>query len=330
MRPCRPVGNHLWRDDAMVEIPGTKAGRSARKPDRVLVVADIEGSSGCWSKNAASFLTREWVKACVEMTKDVDAVSKSLFDAGVKKVYVKDFHRTGYNLIAENMDPRIDLVSGYKRGKVPGIGSPPDTPVVMFIGMHAASGSSGFLPHTLTSRVAKLTVNGEICSEVELFSASLAPFGIRPVFFSGCPVACRQAKRAISGIDFFPIDKSAGPDSFDSDKWRRGLCESAKAALSNTKTGPYFPIGPFKAVATFRDGKKAAAKIAERWNFRQVGRDIVLEADDMNTLYMDLIRMCYLAPAIERLIPAGLLRFYNLVGKTGLKWGSRRYSSFSS
>jgi D-amino peptidase len=106
--------------------------------------------------------------------------------------------------------------------------------------------------------------------------------------------------------------------------------ESAKAALSNWKTAPYRPQGPFKAVATLRDGKKAAAKIADRWNFRRVGRDIVLEADDMETLYMDLIRACYLTPGVERLLPTGLLRFYNLVGKIGLKLASRHYKSSTS
>ncbi len=313
----------------MIEKYEARAAGESRGPDRVLVIADIEGSSGCWSKRASSFLTREWIDACVEMTEDIDAVSKALFEAGVEKVRVQDFHRTGYNLIAANLDPRIDLVSGYRRGKIPGIGTVPDAPIVMFAGMHAASGSDGFLSHTLTSRVAKLTVNGELCSEVELFSASLAPFGIRPVLFSGCPVACRQAKKAIPGIDVYPIDKSAGTESFDPGAWRHGLCESAKAALSNSKTAPYRPQGPFKAVATLRDGKKAAAKIADRWDFRRVGRDIVLEADDMETLYMDLIRACYLTPAVERLLPAGLLRVYGLVGKIGLKWASRHYSSRS-
>jgi D-amino peptidase len=47
-----------------------------------------------------------------------------LFDAGVKTVTVKDFHRTGFNLLPELMDPRVNVVQGYIKGPVPGMGNP--------------------------------------------------------------------------------------------------------------------------------------------------------------------------------------------------------------
>ena len=63
-----------------------------------LIVADIEGSSGCWDYRASSYLTPEWARACVAMTLDVSAVVDALFNHGVGHITVKDFHRTGYNL----------------------------------------------------------------------------------------------------------------------------------------------------------------------------------------------------------------------------------------
>jgi D-amino peptidase len=212
--------------------------------NHVLIIADIEGSSGCWEKEAAKFLNRKWYDACVEMTKDVNAVSKALLDAGEFFVTVKDFHRTGFNIIAENLDPRIELISGYKQGPVPGFGQVPKAVSVLFLGMHAASGTNGFLAHTLTSRISRLVINGKIWSEVELFSASLGPYGIRPVFFSGCPEACRQAKNAIAGITVFPIDKSGHRHKFDAEKWRESLCRNAVDAIQNTHTGPSCPKNP--------------------------------------------------------------------------------------
>ncbi len=160
----------------------------------LLIISDIEGSSGCWSYSGSSFMTEAWFHACVEMTRDVNAVATALLNAGVRQITVKDFHRTGYNLLPELIDSRARVLSGYRHGHVPGIGDPGDAQAVMFLGMHAASGTDGFLAHTLTSRIERLEVNGKALAEVELFSASLAPYGVRPIFFSGCPIACSQGQ----------------------------------------------------------------------------------------------------------------------------------------
>lgn len=165
----------------------------------VLIIADIEGSSGCWNRRASEYRTHEWASACIEMSRDIDAVAAALFDAGVEAVSIKDFHRTGYNLLPEMIDRRARLLHGYRRGPVPGIGDPRGADRLLMIGMHAASGSNGFLAHTLTSRIARLEVNGKLMCEAELFAASVAHYGLRPVFLSGCAVACRQAEESIRG-----------------------------------------------------------------------------------------------------------------------------------
>ena len=50
---------------------------------RVLIITDIEGSSGCWSYQGSSFMTKDWARACVEMSRDVNAVVLALFAGGV-------------------------------------------------------------------------------------------------------------------------------------------------------------------------------------------------------------------------------------------------------
>jgi D-aminopeptidase len=289
----------------------------------VLIIADIEGSSGCWSYRASSFKTSEWVQACVEMTRDVAIVVKALFDNGVHTITVKDFHRTGYNLLPERIHKRARIVSGYKSGPVPGIGSPEQAEAVLFLGMHAASGTDGFLAHTLTSRISRLQLNGEPLPEVALFSASLASFGIRPIFFSGCPLACSQARDIIPGIQTYEIDKSCGPEQFEADKWRRGLALSATQSLINHHTAPYRPQGPFDAVVTLRDGESAARKIAGRWGFRREGMNIFIHRSTMSALYLDLVRICYLSPMIEKVLPLALTAF-NWRGRAGMAWLRRR------
>jgi D-aminopeptidase len=291
--------------------------------NHILIIADLEGSSGCWSYNASAFLSDDWCRACLEMSRDVSSVVSALFDAGVRTVAVKDFHRTGYNLFPELIDSRATIISGYRRGPITGMGNPNHAQAVMFLGMHAASGSQGFLAHTLTSRIARLEVNHRLLSEIELFAASLAPWGIRPIFFSGCPVACEQAAAVIENINCFPIDKSRGPENFDAGSWRSALARAAVKSLSNHKTKPYMPTGPFDARVTLRDGELEAARLARRWKLKQAGAQINIQRADIHQLYLELIRLCYLTPTIEKVLPLALAVF-NLKGRLGIFRARRR------
>ncbi len=294
---------------------------------RILIIADIEGSSGCWNYRASSFLTREWGRACVEMTRDVNAVVQTLFSCGVEHIRIKDFHRTGYNLLPERIDSRAEIIQGYQDGPVPGIGDPGMSEAIFFLGMHAASGTDGFLGHTLTSRIARLEVNAKPLAEIELFSSALAPFGLKPLFFSGCPVACEQAAATIENIAVYPIDKTMGRQQFDVEMWRSGLAKAALAALENALVDPYRPVGPFRALVKMRDGEAVAQKIANRWQLDRRQDEILFNVNDMRELFMLLIRICYLTPLVEKTMPFGLAA-YNLWGRFGLAWIRRQIRDY--
>jgi D-amino peptidase len=253
------------------------------------------------------------------MTLDVQAAVASLFAADVKTVVVKDFHRTAYNILPEWIDSRAKVVSGYKIGPIAGIGNPSPAQAVLFLGMHAASGSGGFLAHTFTSRIQRLEVNGRLMPEVALFSGVLAPFGIRPIFASGCPIACAQAKEAIAGIDTYVIDKMDDQNRFDAKRWRRGLGQAVAGALKNGNTLPYQPAGPFDVKMTLRDGESAAHKLANRWQLDYDRATILFRAESFDELYLQLIRLCYLTPWLERIQPLALAA-YNFKGRIGLQW----------
>jgi D-aminopeptidase len=285
----------------------------------VLIVADIEGSSGCFSYRASRFMAPEWPAACEAMSRDVSAAASALLGAGVERVTIHDFHRTGYNLLPELIDPGAQVVHGYRPGPVPGLGDPGGAEAVVFVGLHAPSGAQAFLAHTLTSRMARLEVNGRLISEVELFSGILAPYGVRPIFFSGCPVACAQAGEAIPGLACYPIDKSAGPSGFDAGSWRQGLAEAVQRALKQPAPLPYRPEGPLLAEVTMRAGAEAAERIARRWHLDRDGPRLIVEARDMDDLYRQLSRAAYLNRLTDRFLPQAMAA-HNLLGRVGLAW----------
>ncbi|HOP65276.1 MAG TPA: M55 family metallopeptidase [Spirochaetota bacterium] len=282
---------------------------------KILIIADIEGSSGCMSYNASSFNTDEWYDACIDMSLDVRSVTEALFNAGAEQVVIKDFHRTGYNILPEFMDRRARLVSGYKRAPVPGIGQVFGCEAVIFTGMHSSSGSSGFLAHTLTSRHGHIKANGVPVSEIQIFASSLYSHNVKPVFFSGCPEACREAVSSVPGITVYEIDKSAPLE--DKVSWRSGLARAAAASLENMNTAAYLMKTPCDVEVKVRDGDSAAGKIAERWGLDRKGDLLFFRAETFDDFYEMMIRISYLTPFMERLLP-WLLPLFNLFGKFGL------------
>ena len=82
------------------------------------------------------------------------------------------------------------------------------------------------------------------------------------------------------------------------------------------------PTGPFETTVTLREGKALAAKLARRWKFEQDGDQIRFQAVDMHQLYLYLIRLCYLTPTAEKILPLALTAF-NLRGRVGI-WRARQ------
>ncbi len=243
------------------------------------VVADIEGSTGAWTK-AHIQMGRQWQQARVELTHDINAVSQGLFQRGVREVVVKDFHRTGYNLIPDYLDKRVRLVSGYYSGPAIGYGDLHGANFALFVGLHASSGNKrGFLPHTLTSRIAEIVVNGKRICEAELFATVLSGFKVPVSFFSGCPEACREAKERMPWVVTYSISK--GPENYGDLEKRKDYIQGARHGLKDKiKEIPEHPENlPLFAMKPPFDCRiilpnEAEARRLNQWGFSQEGEAI--------------------------------------------------------
>lgn len=283
---------------------------------KILIIADIEGSTGCADYEASSFNTSSWYDACIDMSLDINAVVLKLFEKGAEKIYIRDFHRTGYNLLPELIDGRARIIHGYRQGPVPGIGDVYDAEAVMFIGMHASSGSGGFLAHTLTSKYSRIMVNGCRVSELQIFASSLYGLSLKPIFFSGCPAACMEAEESIKGINVYPVIKNES-GYCDKIKTRNELALAAAESLGNTAVSPYLMPPPFVTELGMRDGAKIAEKKGRGWKLDFNGDSITFAASDFDEFYNKLIIITYFTPLLEKFTPAALFLF-NLYGRIGL------------
>jgi len=262
------------------------------------IVADLEGSTGAWTKAHTLLGTPEWQEARVELTRDSNAVVESLFEMGVREVVVKDFHRTGYNLIPRYLDRRAKLVSGYYSGPAVGYGKLYGADFALFVGLHASGGNvSGFLPHTLTSRIAEIRVNGKRICESELFATVLSAFHVPVCFFSGCPAACQEVEERMDWVITYAIPKEM--EIYGEEKRRRDYIAQKREGLkkkireiSNPKAMPLFALKPpFDCQVIFHE--EADARRMNPWRFSQQGKTIHFHAEQFLELYQNLLKIAY-------------------------------------
>lgn len=262
------------------------------------VVADLEGSTGVWTRAHTLLGTREWQEARVELTKDINAVAEALFEMGVREVVVKDFHRTGYNLIPRYLDRGVKLVSGYYSGPAVGYGKLYGADFALFVGLHASGGNEhGFLSHTLTSRIAEIQVNGKRVCEAELFATVLSAFHIPVCFFSGCPAACEEVSQKMDWVVTYAIAKD--PEVYGDERRRRDYIVQMRQSLQerikripDPEAAPLFSLEPpFDCQVIFH--QEAEARRRNSWGFSQNGKVIKFYTAQFFQLYLNLIKIAY-------------------------------------
>ena len=149
---------------------------------------------------------------------------------------------------------------------------------------------------------------------------------IRATYVKADFQASRKSK-IIENIAVYPIDKAVSRQRFDAALWRSGLAKAAVAALENDIAVPYRPQGPFRMLVKMSAGEMVARKIAHRWKLDCRQDEILINTGDMHELFMHLIRICYLTPLVEKMLPLSLAA-YNLWGRFGLAWMRRHIRHF--
>jgi len=262
------------------------------------IVADLEGSTGAWTKAHTLLATPEWQEARVELTRDINVVAAALFERGVQGVVVKDFHRTGFNFIPAYLDRRVKLVSGYYNGPAVGYGKLHGADFALFVGLHAAGGNpKGFLAHTLTSRIAEILVNGRRTCEAELFATVLSAFRVPVAFFSGCAAACEEVKERMSWVTTCAVEKD--PWVFQDPRRREEYILQTRERLRKSilempdiQEFPLFSLKPpFDCRVTFRE--ESEARKMNAWGFLREGRVIRFRCEEFLEMYANLIKVAY-------------------------------------
>ncbi|HEX3812099.1 MAG TPA: M55 family metallopeptidase [Mycobacteriales bacterium] len=229
---------------------------------RALISADMEGATGVTCPDDCRPGSPQWDRFRTFLTGDVNAVATGFFDAGVDEVIVTEAHASMRNILLEDLDPRVRMLTGKHKtyAMLEGIQAHPE--LVGFVGYHSGPSTPGILSHTfLGSELTAVTLNGRIMSEGYLNALLAAEYGAKLVLVSGDDLTCADAR------DYAPAARCvAVKEAVDR---HTALCltptataallgDAARSAVAGAEVGP-LPAPPYACEVEFLATNSAAA-----------------------------------------------------------------------
>jgi D-amino peptidase len=132
------------------------------------------------------------------MTAEANAAVEGALAAGAERVLVNDSHWLMMNLLAEELHPAAELLSGgpKARSMVEGIDGGFDA--ALFVGYHARAGvGHAIIDHTYTSRVHEARLNGRPAGELAINAALAGTYGVPVALVSGDQALAAEARETL-------------------------------------------------------------------------------------------------------------------------------------
>ena len=168
---------------------------------RVYISMDEEGISGIYKLGQVMPSHKEFEWAQKMMANDINAAVEGAYRAGAEQVIVNDAHNAGNNLLIDQLDERVDLISGGIRPLQMAQGAELGCDAALLIGYHRRKGAKGVISHSYAyGTMVEMRLNGKLISEHDLIGMCIGAYGIPVVFLSGDNLVIEDAKESIPGI----------------------------------------------------------------------------------------------------------------------------------
>ncbi len=209
---------------------------------KVFVAVDMEGISGVTIPEQVRRTESHYQAARRFMTWDANACAEGCFNAGAERVIVWDAHGGGFNMLWDEMDPRVELQQGRRDdGRMADIA---EFDALILLGYHAMAGTrSAVLEHTMSSAAwQNFWVNGRKAGEFSIDAGIAGDAGVPTIMVSGDDKVCKEARQWVKGVHTAQV--KAGLSKFGARFLSKGtahklIAETAeKACLGRTKIRP--------------------------------------------------------------------------------------------
>ena len=183
---------------------------------RVYISVDMEGVAGVAHEDQTDPIeprhAGEYNRFRRLMTDEANAAITGALDAGATSVVVNDSHWLMRNLLAEELHPAAELLSGSPKllSMVEGIDTGFDA--AMFIGYHARAGTArAIIDHTYTSRVYEVRINGQPVGELALNAAIAGLHGVPVALVTGDQAMASEARSLLGDqVETVVVKESVG------------------------------------------------------------------------------------------------------------------------
>jgi len=239
---------------AFAALVPTDMSAQARK---VYISVDMEGISGVNSDNQTSAAGAEYGRARKLMAEDANAAIRGAFEGGATEVVVNDSHGSQRNILPEDLDSRVRLIShSFKRhGMMEGLDSTYDA--VIFVGYHAKAGSPrGVFAHTGSGVLRDLQINGQSVGEGGMNALLARWYGVPVIMVTGDDVAVEEQRATVPAVKGVVVKRAINSRAVElrplADT-RREIQETAKAAVASARKSPPERLARYTVRMEMRD-----------------------------------------------------------------------------
>lgn len=260
---------------------------------RVYISVDMEGVAGVVHEDQTDPIdprhAGEYNRFRRLMTNEANAAIAGAVDAGATAVLVNDSHWLMRNLIAEELNPAAELLSGGPKrlSMVEGIDGGFDA--AMFIGYHARAGTrNATIDHTYTSRVYEARLNGQPVGELALNAAVAGVHGVPVVLVSGDQALAAEARALLGdGIETVVVKDAVG--QFAARSLAPSVaCERIRAGAASSlrrKHAPFRLSAPIRLEVDFALTHMADMAELVPGSIRTAGRTVAYGSDDYREVF---------------------------------------------
>ena len=166
---------------------------------RVYISVDMEGVAGVVHEDQTDPIdprhAGEYNRFRRLMTAEANAAIEGAVAAGAERVLVNDSHWLMMNLLAEELHPAAELLSGGPKARSMVEGVEDGFDAAMFIGYHARAGvGHAIIDHTYTSRVHEARLNGRPVGELAINAALAGTYDVPVALVSGDQALAAEAR----------------------------------------------------------------------------------------------------------------------------------------
>jgi len=167
----------------------------------VYIMVDMEGISGVMTRDQVIKGNPAYQEGRKYMTEDINVCVRACKEAGVEKVYVRDCHSDGANVIYHELCPEADgYIVGYTgQNRFPFL---EECDAVILLGYHAMAGTlGGTLEHSMSSAsIQNYHINGKVAGETAIDAGIVGDYGKPVIMVSGDDKLCAEAKKLMPWV----------------------------------------------------------------------------------------------------------------------------------